>query len=495
MTESIKKSLRDHSIMRWFVLILISGLTFGTYWFQDFFSGLKPLMEATMGLSSTDFGKIISSTTWANMVGMIILGGIFLDKFGIRLSGIVFGTLATIGAAVTALAASGAFGKSQESIMISMMVGRILFGIGLETVCVIISRTVVKWFKGYELALAMGINVAFGRFGTAFGTAFSPDIARAYGSIPPAINFAATLVGLGVLFFLVYLIFDIKVDKQLAVSKVASDEEKFQISDLFKLVTDRSFIFITLLCVAFYSAVFPFIQYAPDLLVNKFGFTAALPDLTNASFWEKLTAWFHNGAKVTSLIPLGTIIFTPIFGSIVDKKGKAASLMMIGSLLLIFAHISLSVFNSVTLGYFGLFSLGIAFALVPAAMWPSVAKIVPEYRLGTAYATMFTVQNWGLGAFFWGIGKVVDMVNPTVIVALQDAREKLVATGVSSVDLSQRIEEMKLAGQLPVYNYTIPILMLVGLGVLSIILSYMLKKSDEQQGYGLELPSNETTQA
>lgn len=493
MTESIKKSLRDHSIMRWFVLILISGMTFGTYWFQDFFSGLKPLMEATMGLSSTDFGKIISSTTWANMVGMIILGGIFLDKYGIRLSGIVFGTLATIGAAITALAAAGVFGESQKSVMIAMMVGRILFGIGLETVCVIVSRTVVKWFKGYQLALAMGINVAFGRFGTAFGTAFSPEIAN--GSVPPAINFAATLVGLGVLLFLVYLIFDVKLDKQLAVSKVVNDDEKFQISDLYKLVTDRSFIFITLLCVAFYSAVFPFIQYAPDLLVNKFGFSAALPDLTNASFWEKLTAWFHNGPKVTSLIPLGTILFTPIFGSIVDKKGKAASLMMLGSFLLIFAHISLSVFNSVALGYAGLFSLGIAFALVPAAMWPSVAKIVPEYRLGTAYATMFTVQNWGLGAFFWGIGKVVDMANPKVIVALQDAREKLAATGVATADLSNQIEQMKLTGELPVYNYTVPILMLVGLGVLSIILSYGLKKADEHQGYGLELPSGENTQA
>ena len=230
-------------------------------------------------------------------------------------------------------------------------------------------------------------------------------------------------------------------------------------------------------------------MYAPDLLINKFGFTNALPDMAGMGFWDKVNAFFHNGPKVTSLIPLGTILFTPIFGSIVDKKGKAASLMVLGSLLLIFAHLSLSVFNSVALGYFGLLAMGVAFSLVPAAMWPSVAKIVAENRLGTAYATMFTIQNYGLALFFWGIGKVLNMVNPVVVSKIQATREVLKAQGVSMQEIPARIDQLKLAGEIPPYNYTYPILMLVGLGVISIFLAFKLKAADKRQGYGLELPT------
>jgi MFS family permease len=174
--------------------------------------------------------------------------------------------------------------------------------------------------------------------------------------------------------------------------------------------------------------------------------------------------WFQNGAKTASLIPVGTILFTPIFGNFVDKKGKAASLMILGSLLLIFAHVSLSIFNNVYLAYMGLLSLGVAFSLVPAAMWPSVAKIVDEKRLGTAFASMFTIQNWGLGLFFWGIGALLDYVNRGDIEAIR-------------------------AGE-AYYDYTIPIFILVICGVISIFLSFLLKKADRNQGYGLELPSS-----
>jgi len=203
-----------------------------------------------------------------------------------------------------------------------------------------------------------------------------------------------------------------------------------------------------------------------------------------------LPVWLKNGPKVASLIPMGTILFTPIFGSIVDKKGKAASLMILGSLLLIFSHLSLSVFQNVTLGYIGLLCLGVAFSLVPAAMWPSVAKIVPKTRLGTAYATMFTIQNWGLGAFFFGIGKVLDMVNPELVQKLHDIRSGLEAQGFSTTVITEKMNALKTAGEIPPYNYTIPILMLVVLGVISIFLAFMLKNADLKQGYGLELPSN-----
>ena len=543
MTETINKTLKDSAAMRWLVLILISGLTFGTYWFQDFFSGIKPLMITEMGITSSQFGTLIQWTTWANVFGMIIVGGIILDNWGIKRTGVIFGLLATLGAALTAVGASGAFTDTTEGQMWVMMIGRLLFGSGLEVVCVIAMRTIVKWFKGYELALAMAINMGFGRLGSTLGQALSIDIGQ--GVVSPAVNFAATLIGIGLLMFLIYIIFDIKLDKQLNEDVVEGEEdEKFRFADLVKLVTNRSFIFIALLCVTFYSAVFPFMQYAPDLLINKFNFTYDLPESATVAilgskalgnlaiylglfifalaitlvpsniekrknkifsivailgvfvlfiytFSDTFGMWLKNGPKTASLIPLGSILFTPIFGKIVDNKGKAASLMILGSLLLIFAHISLSVLDSTVLGYFGLLALGIAFSLVPAAMWPSVAKIVAENRLGTAYAVMFTVQNWGLNAFFKGIGWVLDKANPDVVAQIESARQSLEAQGLSKIEISEALQEMQIvSGEIPPFNYTIPILMLVGLGVVALFLAFMLKKADVKQGYGLELPSD-----
>jgi len=537
--EALQKTLRDSSAMRWFMLILVSMLMFATYWFQDFFSGLKGLMESEMGFTSEEFGRLIGLTTIANIFGMIIVGGIMLDKWGIRIAGIVFGGLATLGASITAMAAYGVFGESHSIQLTMMIIGRVMFGSGLEVVCVVATRTIVKWFKGHEFALAMAINMGFGRLGSAMGIALSIDIGG--GSVPPAVAFAATLIGLALIIFLIYSVFDIKLDRQTG-ETAGNAEDDFKFSDLIKLITNRSFLLIALLCVSFYAAVFPFIQYAPDLMVNKFGFSYNLPDtasyfqifgsvsLGNAvifiglfifgiafsmvpaqmktrgakllslliifvlfavfisSLWGTLSLWFTNGPKTASLIPMGTILFTPIFGSYIDRRGKAASVMILGSLLLIFAHISLSVFNSVILGYLGLLSLGIAFSLVPAAMWPSVAKIVAESRLGTAYATMFTIQNYGLLAFFWGIGKVLDMVNPVVIEKLEYAREMLESQGLSSSEVSEQINQMRVMGEIPPYNYFWPIFMLVILGVISIFLAFQLRKADAKQKYGLELP-------
>jgi len=542
MTEAIKKTLRDSAPMRWLVLVMVSALMFATYWFQDFYSGLKPLMESQLGITSSQFGEMIGLTTIANMLGMIIVGGIILDKWGIRLTAIIFGTVAALGGIISALGAHGILAEDPATRLTYMIIGRIIFGVGLETTCVLITRTIVKWFKGYELAMAMAVNMGIGRLGSAMGTALSPEIANY--NAPTAITFAAFLISLGFVLYMIYLIFDVRLDKQQAGEKAnGGDEEKFKMSDLIKLATDRSFILIALLCVAFYSAVFPFMQYAPDLLVNKFGFSYDLPQgaeltlfgsasLGNVSIFvafflfgilfpvlpsyiksangkklslltlvvlfvlfifsikNVLALWLVNGPKAASLLPLATIFFTPIFGRMVDKKGKAASIMMLGAFLLIFAHLALSLFSSHLLCYAGLLSLGIAFSLVPAAMWPSVAKIVPEYRLGTAYASMFTVQNWGLGLFFWGIGKFLDFVNPDVIARMQQIRDSLKDQGFSGSELGAKIEEMRVAGDLPIYNYTWPIFMLVGLGVISIFLAYMLKKASDKQGYGLDLPSN-----
>jgi len=518
MNTSSIKTLQDIPAIRWLVMFLVSSLMFSTYYFQDIYSGLKDLIESDFGFTSEEYGRMVGLTTIANVFGMIIIGGIILDKWGIRLAGLVFGGLATLGGLVSAVTAAGYFGFEKSTLLTGLITGRIMFGIGLEVICVVVLRAIVKWFKGYELALAMAINMGFGRLGSALAIAISLDIAG--NSVSPAVTFAATLIGLSMIMFIIYLFFDIKIDKQLKTSKTDTNvksEEEFKLSDLIKLATDKSFIYITLLCVAFYSAVFPFIQYAPDLLVNKFGFTYSLPSEASIKFFgneafgnaivyiiififalaitlipnnlkkknqkniarviilllfaiavylkrETISIWLFNGPKTAALIPLGTIIFTPVFGSYIDRKGKAASLMILGSFLLIFAHISLSLSNNVFLAYLGLLGLGIAFSLVPAAMWPSVAKIVAENRLGTAYATMFTVQNWGLLLFFWGIGALLDFVNKDNLEAIR-------------------------AGEMT-YNYTVPILTLVACGLISIFLAFKLKKADIQQGYGLELPSN-----
>jgi MFS family permease len=514
--ENVQKTMRDSAALRWTMLVFLSALIFATYWFQDFYGGLKGLMESELGFSSEQFGRIIGLTTIANMFGMIIVGGMVLDKFGIRIAGIAFGALAAIGGLISAAATAGFFGDDPKVMLNMMILGRVLFGSGLEVTCVVATRTIVKWFKGYEMALAMAINVGFGRLGSALGIAISPDIAG--GHVSTAVTFAATLIGIALILFIIYTVFDIRLDRQNKEEAGASADEEFKFNDLIKLATNPSFIYIALLCVSFYAAVFPFIQYAPDMLVNKFGFAYALPSdgsgdivlfgskaLGNASIFvafflfglgfsavpanlktktqkyttmvvvfilfiafivslsDVLKLWLTNGPKTASLIPLGTILFTPIFGSYVDSKGKGASLMILGSLLLIFAHLALSLTNTPILAYAGLLSLGIAFSLVPAAMWPSVAKIVPEKRLGTAYASMFTVQNWGLGLFFWGIGALLDVVNRSNLDAIR-------------------------AGD-AFYDYTKPILILVLCGVISIFLAYKLKAADKKQGYGLELPS------
>ena len=457
MVDTIKQKINDNPWMRWGVMIMVSITMATNYYFYDALSPLKDLMHLKLGFSSTDYGVFVSAYSVPNVfLLMAVIGGIILDKIGIRITGFAFIFIQFVGAAVTAYGTtdyflSGGFGYAFfDSFMTGWSpalkmtsLGYFLFGLGAETSIVVISKVIVKWFRGKELALALGLNLALARLGMAAALVVSPVLA-ANDNLSLPIWFGTLLLGVGLIAFLIYLIYDIRFDNEVKTQMEADPTEEFKLSDVGNLLKNPSFIFIALLCVTFYSAVFPFVKYAPDLMTNKFGVSREL------------------AGQITSILPFGTLVFTPIFAWICDYRGKSASLMIIGSLLLVAVHLMFSLTHINP--FIPMFILGVAFSLVPAAMWPGVAKIVDTSKIGTAYGLMFTIQNIGLWAFPILIGYVLDKSNPGVAEALA-------------------------AGQTAVYDYTNPILMLAGLGVVGVVFAFLLKRADKTSGYGLELPN------
>ncbi|NJK87876.1 MAG: major facilitator superfamily domain-containing protein 1 [Bacteroidales bacterium] len=429
------------------------------YFFYDILSPLQEDLRNYLNFSNSQYGFLVSTYSISNVfLLMAIFGGIILDKIGIRITGTMFILFMVIGSSLTAYGASdtfnnGGFGYAffnsfltQFPASLKMMsFGFFLFGMGAETSIVVISKIIVKWFKGNELALALGSNLSIARLGTFAAFWFGPTLANASPWYLP-VMLGALFLFISFLFFLMYLVLDVKIDRQIHESVSLSPEEEFRVSDIIKIIRIPSFIYITLLCVTFYSAVFPFLKYATDMLQNKFGFTAEL------------------SGRITAILPFGTILFTPLFGLFTDFKGKSASVMILGSLLVILVHFSFT-FTQIS-PYVPMFVLGIAFSLVPAAMWPSVAKIIETSKIGTAYGVMFSVQNLGLWAFPILIGRVLDMTNKNIT------------------------PEMVSSGQ-AVYDYTYAILMLAFLGFLGIIFAFLLKREDKKSGFGLELPNKQ----
>jgi MFS family permease len=459
MTDLIKQTLRDSKRARWTALVIMSFTMFAGYMFTEVISPLKPIMERTLGMNSADYGFITSAYGVFNVfLAMLIIVGIFLDKFGIRRSTIASVLVMIIGGSIKFAAFKGLIGNPEHlisifNLQISTQVfwagfGFAIFGVGVEYAGITVSKSVAKWFKGKEMALAMGMQVSIARLGSFAPLAFGAKIANKY-DVPTTILIVIIFLIVGLLGFLYYNTLDRKLDAQIADEEDNnSDEDKFKISDLLVIIGNRGFWLIALLCVFFYSTVFPFYKYGPDLMVNKFGVSEN---------------W---GGLLPSLVPFGTMLLTPVFGSLYDKRGRGASIMILGAVLLMIVHVIFYIpfINNVVAAFFNVILLGIAFSLVPSAMWPSVPKIIPEKQLGSAFALIFWVQNMGLWGVPLAVGIVLDRTNPGVA-------------------------EAKNAGEMVNYDYQSTWTIFVGLTILAFITSLLLKAEDKRKGYGLELPN------
>ena len=409
MTELIKQTLRDSKKARWIALVILSFTMFAGYMFTEVVSPLKPILERAYGWDSADFGILTSSYGMFNVFFfMLLIVGILLDKFGIRFSTITSVLIMIVGGSIKYYAFRGGFSVTEtvnvfglweikEQVFYASL-GYALFGVGVEYAGITVSKAVVKWFKGKEMALAMGMQVAIARLGSAVPLFFGAYLANSFG-VPLWILSIVVMLIIGLVAFFYYNVMDRKLDKQLDEEITDGDsEDEFKFSDLGVIFGNRGFWLIALLCVLFYGAVFPFYKYGPDLMVNKFGVSED---------W----AGFLPG-----LVPFGTMLLTPLFGGIYDKKGRGADIMILGAILLIVVHLIFyfPFITSVYAAFFNVLILGVAFSLVPSAMWPSVPKIIPEKQLGSAYATIFWIQNVGL----WGIpllvGLVLNSTNPTI---------------------------------------------------------------------------------
>jgi len=454
ITNAASLSIRDSKSARWFVLITVSFLMFTGYFFTDILSPLQGLLRESAGWSNTEYGMFAGSYSFLNVFClMLIFGGVILDKLGIRFTGMSFIGVMILGAffnyyALTDTFINGGIGYDffnsfltdyKPSLKMAIL-GYALFGVGVEIAGITVSRIIVKWFKGKEMALAMGLEMACARGGMLLAFSASPWMTGDDRIISRPLAFGVLLLVIGFIAFLVHNMMDKKLDVEVAAdTSVEASEDEFKISDIFLLFKNPGFILIAVLCVLFYSAVFPFSKFAPDLMAQKYLFSEDL------------------SGKMVGLLPIGSMILTPFFGAFIDNKGKGASIMLIGALLLIVVH-SIFAFGPDTkiFAVGAMILLGFAFSFVPAAMWPSVPKIVPESRLGSAYAMIFMIQNVGLMAFPMLLGAVLDSTN---------------------------------VGNTGNLNYSYAMMLMVGCGVAALIAAFFLRVVDKKNGYGLDSPN------
>ena len=537
MTQAIQKTLRDSAGMRWTALLLLALAMFCSYIFMDILSPIKDLMQETREWDSTAFGTMQGSEVFLNVFAFfLIFAGIILDKMGVRFTMVLSAVVMLIGACIKWYAVDESFmGTGLEAWFNSHLnyipvfeelgvspfyagmpasakfaaCGFMIFGCGVEMAGITVSRGIVKWFKGREMALAMGSEMALARLGVATCMIFSPFFARLGGqvSVSRSVAFGVVLMCIALIMSIVYFFMDRKLDAQ--TGEAEEKDDPFKISDLGQILTSSGFWLVALLCVLYYSAIFPFQKYAVNML--QCNLTLVAPDAN--SFWAKpdvtivqylimlfvaATGFASNfqkkaGAKygllcvsilalvtycymgymrqsaesIFAVFPLLAVLITPILGSYVDHKGKAATMLILGSLLLIFCHLTFafvlplfkgSAIGGIAIAYITILVLGSSFSLVPASLWPSVPKLVDAKVIGSAYALIFWIQNIGLWLFPLLIGKVLDKTNPGV------------------TDPTQ-------------FNYTAPLVMLASLGVAALLLGFVLKMVDKKKRLGLEEPN------
>ena len=537
MTQQIQKTLRDSAAMRWTALLLLAMAMFCSYIFMDILSPIKDLMQETRGWDSTAFGTMQGSEVFLNVFAFfLIFAGIILDKMGVRFTAVLSAAVMLVGACIKWYAVSEAFiGSGLETWFTNNLnyipvfdelgvspfyegmpasakfaaSGFMIFGCGCEMAGITVSRGIVKWFKGREMALAMGSEMALARLGVATCMIFSPFFARLGGevSVSRSVAFGVVLMCIALIMTIVYFVMDQKLDAQ--TGEAEEKDDPFKISDIGKILSDSGFWLVALLCVLYYSAIFPFQKYAVNML--QCNLTLVAPDAN--SFWATDTVTYiqyalmlfvaatgfasnfqekaskkygllglsilglvtycymgfmqQTAGSIFAVFPLLAVLITPILGKYLDHHGKAVSMLMLGSLLLIFCHLTFafilplfkgSTTGGVVIAYITILVLGSSFSLVPASLWPSVPKLVDAKVIGSAYALIFWIQNIGLWLFPLLIGKVLDATNPE---------------GTSATEL----------------NYTAPLIMLASLGVAALLLGLVLKAVDKKKGLGLEEPN------
>ncbi len=562
--------------MRWTALLLLALGMFCSYIFMDILSPIKDLMLSERGWDSTAFGTMQGSEVFLNVfVFFLIIAGIILDKMGVRFTAVLSGIVMLIGAVIKWYAVTDAFIDSSlatwftehlnyipvfDELGISPFyegmpasakfaaVGFMIFGCGVEMAGITVSRGIVKWFKGRETALAMGSEMALARLGVATCMIFSPYFAKLGGevSVSRSVAFGVVLLCIALIMFIVYFFMDKKLDAQ--TGEAEEKDDPFRLKDLKQILTSSGFWLVALLCVLYYSAIFPFQKYA----VNMLQCNLTLVEPAKDTFWggDQVTIWQYiimlivaaagfasnfqkNASKKYTLLlisvialitycymgymrqsaeaifavfPLLAVLITPILGNYVDHKGKAASMLMFGSLLLILCHLTFafilpmfkegaslsSPIGGVIVAYITILVLGASFSLVPASLWPSVPKLVDSKVIGSAYALIFWIQNIGLWLFPMLIGKVLDNTNPELTAKLESVKEttkQAVESGQLSVEEgAKKVQEI--SEQVAVqYNYTWPLVMLALLGVAALIIGIILLAVDKKKHLGLEEPN------
>ena len=454
MVEKIQKTLRDSAFARWAVLVLVASMMFFAYMFVDILSPLASLLEQSLDWDRGDFGTYAAGEYLLNVFGFLILAGIILDKMGVRFTGLLSASLMVIGAAIKFWGISwpeantvewlNAWWPAMPGSAKLAMFGFMIFGCGCEMAGTTVSKILAKWFKGKEMALAMGLEMAIARLGVFAAMWFAPMLSERFAvdgvnSIVAPLLFASALLVIGLLNFFVFTIMDAKFDRQLvAIGEVTAEkdpEDEFHVSDLKQIFSSKMFWIIALLCVLYYSAIFPFQRFATNFLEE----TLSITNTEAAGLFK----WF----------PILAMVLTPFLGAFIDYKGKGASMMLLGAVIMIACHcvfaFVLPAYPSKTLALVTILILGVSFSLVPASMWPSVPKIIDEKVLGSAYCLIFWVQNVGLCLVPLLIGKLRVATN----------------------------------------GYLVPMIVFASFGVLAFLLSLALKVEDKKKNYGLELPN------